>query len=315
MERDRLGAHRAAEEKPLTSTASQAWPSLPYAEWKPTLDTLHMWTQIVGKVRLVQSPPVNHWWQVPLYVTPRGLTTSIMPHGERGFALSFDFIEHQLLVQTAEGTTRTLALAPRSVADFHRELMATLRGLGLPVEINGKPDEVDDPIPFALDETHKSYDAEYANRHWRILVQADRVLKDFRGRFIGKCSPVHFFWGSFDLAVTRFSGRRAPPMPEADAITREGYSHEVISHGFWAGSGNVLEPAFYSYTAPQPEGLPAAGLRPRSAFYNEETSGFILRYEDVRGAADPDAVLMDFLQSTYEAGANLAKWDRAALER
>ena len=296
-------------------TDAETWPSLPLAEWKDTLDTLHMWAQIVGKVRLVQSALVNHWWQVPLYVTPRGLTTAIIPHGARSFEITFDFIDHELLIQTGEGTTRALALAPRSVADFHRELMATLTSLGLPVVINGKPDEADDPIPFAQDGTHTSYDAEHANRHWRILVQADRVLKQFRARFIGKCSPVHFFWGSFDLAVTRFSGRRAPPMPEADAITREGYSHEVISHGFWAGSGNILEPAFYSYTAPQPEGLPAAKIHPASAFYNEDTTGFILRYEDVRKAAEPERVLMDFLQSTYEAGANLAKWDRAALER
>jgi len=293
----------------------QAWPALPLAEWKDTLDTLHMWTQIVGKVRLVQSPLVNHWWNVPLYVTPRGLTTSLIPHGTRNFALSFDFIDHVLLVATVEGTTRTLALAPRSVADFYRELMATLDALGLPVAIHGKPDEVDDPIPFAQDETHHSYDPDPAQRHWRILVQADRVLKEFRGRFIGKCSPVHFFWGSFDLAVTRFSGRRAPPMPEADAITREGYSHEVISHGFWAGSGNIEEPAFYSYTAPQPDGLPEAVIRPAKAFYNPDTTGFVLPYEIVRRASDPDAVLLEFLQSTYEAGATLAKWDRAALER
>jgi len=295
--------------------ASETWPALPLAEWKPTLDTLHMWTQIVGKVRRVQCPLVNHWWQVPLYVTPRGLTTAIMPHGTRSFAITFDFIDHRLRIETGEGTTRALALAPRSVADFHRELMATLASLGLPVTIHGKPDEVDDPIPFAQDETHRSYDAGPAHRHWRILVAADRVLKQFRSRFIGKCSPVHFFWGSFDLAVTRFSGRRAPPMPEADAITREGYSHEVISHGFWAGSGNIQEPAFYSYTAPQPDGLPEAGIQPSAAFYNPETTGFILRYDDMRRAAEPERVLMEFLQSTYEAGANLAQWDRAALER
>ena len=296
-------------------TNGETWPALPLAEWKPTLDTLHMWTQIVGKVRLVQSPLVNHWWNVPLYVTPRGLTTGIIPHGTRSFEIDFDFIDHLLRIETGEGTTRTLSLAPRSVADFHRELMSTLEALGLQVTIHGKPDEVDDPIPFALDETHKSYDAEYAHRHWRLLVQADRVLKEFRSRFIGKCSPVHFFWGSFDLAVTRFSGRRAPPLPEADAITREGYSHEVISHGFWPGSGNVEMPAFYSYTAPQPEGLPDAKIRPASAFYNPATTGFVLPYDTVRQAADPDAVLLEFLQSTYEAGAELARWDRTALER
>jgi len=291
------------------------WPALPLDEWEATRATLHMWTQIVGKIRLVQSPLLNHWWQVPLYVTPRGLTTSIVPHGARSFAISFDFIDHKLLIQTGEGITRVLELAPRSVADFYAELMATLGALGLPVTIHGKPNEVDDPIPFAEDEQHASYDADYAQRHWRVLLQVDRVFKQFRARFIGKCSPVHFFWGSFDLAVTRFSGRRAPEIPGADAITREGYSHEVISHGFWPGSGNVLEPAFYSYTAPEPAGFAAAAIRPATTYYNTETTQFILRYDDVRRAARPEEVLLEFLQSTYEAGASLARWDRAALER
>jgi hypothetical protein len=274
-----------------------------------------MWTQIVGKVRLVQSPMLNHWWQVTLYVTPRGLTTSSIPHGTRSFAISFDFIDHVLLIQTDEGAERVLRLAPRSVADFYRELMAALRSLGMEVAIRARPDEVEDGIPFAEDDTHKSYDAEFANRHWRILVQADRVLGQFRSRFIGKCSPVHFFWGGFDMAVTRFSGRRAPPMPEADAVTREGYSHEVISHGFWAGSGTVAEPAFYSYTAPEPDGLRAAAIRPTSAYFDTDLKVFILRYDDMRKAGEPERELMDFLQSTYEAGAKLARWDRAALER
>jgi hypothetical protein len=295
--------------------SSEAWPSLPLEEWKDTYATLHMWTQIVGKVRLVQSAPINHWWQVPLYVTPRGLTTSIVPHGTGAFEIDFDFLDHRLLVRTDTGATRALALAPRSVADFYRELMDTLRALHLPVEIHARPDEVPNPIPFAEDETHASYDPEWAQRHWRILVQADRVFKRFRAEFLGKCSPVHFFWGSFDLAVTRFSGRRAPDRPEADAITREAYSHEVISHGFWPGSGNVAEAAFYAYAAPEPDGLPGRAIRPEAAFYNPETSGFILRYDDVRRAADPDRTLLDFLQSTYEAGAELAGWDRAALER
>jgi hypothetical protein len=295
--------------------ASEVWPSLPLEEWKDTYATLHMWTQIVGKIRLVQSPLVNHWWNVPLYVTPRGLTTTAIPHGARSFEIDFDFISHRLDIKTDDGQSRSLALRPRSVADFYRELMATLRELGLEVSIRAKPDEVPDPIPFDQDEQHASYDAEYANRWWRIMLQSDRVFKEFRSRFIGKCSPVHFFWGSFDLAVTRFSGRRAPEREGADSITREAYSHEVISHGFWPGSGNVLEPAFYSYTAPEPKGLPEAKIRPAEAFYNAGTSGFILPYEAVRTAADPDRVLMEFLQSTYEAGATLANWDRAALER
>ncbi|HTE05337.1 MAG TPA: DUF5996 family protein [Planctomycetota bacterium] len=294
---------------------SGTWPALPLQAWKDTCATLHLWTQIVGKVRLVQSAPVNHWWHVPLYVTPRGLATSIIPHGTRCFEITFDFIDHVLLIQTGEGRTRVLKLEPRSVADFHRELMATLRELGLGVTIHATPDELEDPVPFAEDVAHASYDAEYAHRHWRVLVQVDRVFKRFRSDFLGKCSPVHFFWGSFDLAVTRFSGRRAPAMPDADAITREGYSHEVISHGFWPGSGGVQEPAFYSYTSPAPEGYAGAKVRPASSFYNPGTTQFILRYDDVRRAPDSDAMLMDFLQSTYAAGADLAKWDRAALER
>ncbi len=291
------------------------WPRLPLADWQDTYDTLHMWTQIVGKVRLVQSPLVNHWWQVALYVTPCGLTTSAIPHGTRSFLLTFDFIAHELVIETCEGTIRTMKLAPRTVADFYQELMTTLESLGLGVTIRAKPDEVENPIPFAEDRTHKSYDPEYANRHWRLLVQADRVFKEFRARCIGKCSPVHFFWGSFDLAVTRFSGRRAPEMPGADAITREGYSHEVISHGFWPGGDNILEPAFYAYAAPEPAGFQQAAVKPAGAFYNAPTNGYILRYEDVRGAAEPDRVLLDFMQSTYGAGADLGRWDRAALER
>jgi hypothetical protein len=294
---------------------AEVWPSLPLEEWKDTYATLHMWTQIVGKIRLVQSPRINHWWQVPLYVSARGLTTRTIPHGTRAFEIEFDFIAHQLVVRTSDGETRTLALAPRPVGNFYRELMATLRALQLEVKIRAIPDELPNPIPFADDYEHASYDPEYANRHWRILSQSDRVLREFRARFIGKVSPVHFFWGSFDLAVTRFSGRRAPEREGTDSINREAYSHEVISHGFWPGSGNIQMPAFYSYTTPEPAGLPQAAIRPASAFYNPPTGGFILPYDDVRQADDPDQVLMEFLQSTYEAGANLAKWDRAALER
>lgn len=295
--------------------AAETWPSLPLTEWKETYATLHMWMQIVGKIRLVQSPLINHWWQVPLYVSARGLTTSAIPYGARSFEIEFDLIDHQLFINTSDGIRRTMALAPRSVADFYEELMATLRSLGLEIEIKARPDEVPDPIPFAEDRVHAAYDAEYANRFWRILVQADRVFKEFRARFIGKCSPVHFFWGSFDLAVTRFSGRPAPEREGADAITREAYSHEVISHGFWPGSGNIQAPAFYAYAAPEPAGLPKEKVRPESAFYNPETGGFILLYDDLRQADSPDEVLMDFLQSTYEAAANLAKWERSSLER
>ncbi|HYP00064.1 MAG TPA: DUF5996 family protein [Pyrinomonadaceae bacterium] len=298
-----------------TGARDEVWPSLPLDEWRDTYATLHMWTQIVGKIRLVQSPRVNHWWQVPLYVSARGLTTTAIPHGTRNFEIEFDFIEHQLVIRTSDGETRTLRLAPRAVADFYRELMATLGALGLEVKIRAIPDEVPNPIPFAEDYEHASYDAEYVNRLWRILTQSDRVLKEFRSRFTGKVSPVHFFWGSFDLAVTRFSGRRAPDRAGADSINREAYSHEVISHGFWPGSGNIQMPAFYSYTTPEPAGLPEAAIRPAGAFYNPPTGGFILPYDDVRQAAAPALVWMEFLQSTYEAGANLAKWDRAALER
>jgi len=295
--------------------APEVWPGLPLEEWKDTYATLHMWTQIVGKIRLAQSPLVNHWWNVPLYVTPRGLDTSAIPYGTRTFELAFDFIEHRLHINTSDGAARSVGLYPRSVADFYRELWAVLRDLDIDVKIHAKPDEVPDPVPFADDHEHASYDDDYAGRFWRILTQADTVFKQFRSRFIGKCSPVHFFWGSFDLAVSRFSGRRAPEREGADAITREGYSHELISHGFWPGSGNVKAPAFYSYTAPAPEGLSKAAIRPASAFYNPETSGFILPYDEMRQADDPEDALLEFMQSTYEAGATLAKWDRPALER
>jgi hypothetical protein len=295
--------------------SAEVWPKLPLDEWKDTYATLHMWTQIVGKVRLTQSPLVNHWWNVPLYVTPRGLTTSAIPYRATTFEIAFDFIDHQVNITTSDGAIKTMKLYPRSVADFYQELFALLRSLDIEVQIRAKPDEVPNPIPFAADHEHASYDAEYANRFWRILLQSDRVFKKFRSRFIGKCSPVHFFWGSFDLAVTRFSGRPARERPGADAITREAYSHEVISHGFWPGSGNVQGAAFYSYAAPEPPGFSTAVVRPSTAFYNPETSGFILMYDDVRQSSNPDQVLLEFMQSTYEAGANFAHWDRAALER
>jgi hypothetical protein len=291
------------------------WPALPSEEWKDTYATLHMWTQVVGKIRLAQTPLINHWWNVSLYVTARGLTTSAMSYKDRTFQIDFDFIDHQLLIRCDDGAGDTITLAPRSVADFYREVMQLLRGLGLEVKIWPVPVEVQDPIPFEQDHKHASYDAEYANRFWRILVQVNKVFTEFRARFIGKCSPVQFFWGSFDLAVTRFSGRRAPERVGADRITREGYSHEVISGGFWPGSGNIQDAAFYAYAAPEPLEYSTSHVQPPSAFYNPPTKGFILMYDDVRKADNPDRMVLDFLQSTYEAGAELGKWDRRSLER
>jgi uncharacterized protein DUF5996 len=291
------------------------WPSLPLESWQDTYATLHMWTQIVGKIRLARTPWMNHSWHVTLYVTARGLTTSPIPDGNRTFQIDFDFVEHRLVVLTSDGGTRTLALRPRSVADLYRELFAALGALGIDVHIHTTPNEVADAIPFDQDETHAAYDAEYANRFWRILVQADRVLKAFRARFIGKASPVHFFWGSFDLAVTRFSGRRAPERPGADSMTRESYSHEVISHGFWPGSGPVQEAAFYAYAAPAPEGLPEAAVEPAAAYYHREMGEFILPYDAVRLSEDPAAELAAFLNTTYDASSRLAGWNRDDLER
>ena len=297
------------------ASRGEIWPRLAVKDWQETYATLHMWTQIVGHIRMKQTPLVNHWWNTALYLTSRGLTTSPIPYGTRTFDIDFDFIDHRLFIRTSDGAVKTLALEPRSVADFYRELMDTLRSLAIEVRIHGKPDEVADPIPFAEDDKHASYDAEYANRFWRVLLQADRVFKQFRSSFIGKCSPVHFFWGSFDLAVTRFSGRSAPEKPGADSITREGYSHEVISHGFWPGGGTVESPIFYSYTAPAPAGLDKEVVRPSSAFYTTELSEFILPYDAVRESDSPDETLLEFCESTYEAGARLANWDRESLER
>ena len=295
-----------------------SWPELKFAEWQDTLATLHMWTQVVGKIRLKQTPLVNHWWNVPLYVSARGLTTSAMPYEDRIFEIEFDFIQHQLLLKCSDGATTTLQLRPQSVADFYAEVMTALRNLSMEINIWTTPVEVPDPVPFTEDHEHKSYDAEYANRFWRALVAMDEVLKDFRARFIGKVSPVHFFWGSFDLAVTRFSGRPAPPREGADVITREAYSHEVISHGWWPGNKD-MEAAFYSYTTPEPAGLAdtvsQGKIRPGQTFYSSEMKEFFLMYDDVRRSVSPEQALMDFCQTTYEAGANLAGWDRAALER
>jgi hypothetical protein len=301
------------------SVGTDTWPSLPPEAWRDTYATLHMWTQVIGKVRLALAPRINHWWQVPLYVTSRGFTTSPIPYGTRTFQIDFDFLGHELRIETSAGDRRALALAPRSVADFYRETMAALRSLGIEVSIWTTPVEVQDPVPFEQDRAHAAYDPEYAQRFWRILVQADRVFKEFRSRFLGKVSPVHFFWGSFDLAVTRFSGRPAPAHPGApnvaDVVTREAYSHEVSSCGFWPGGGGVDTPVFYAYAYPEPEGFRAYPIRPGEAHYSSELGEFLLPYHAVRAAAAPDEVLLAFLQSTYEAAADLGEWDRAALER
>ena len=303
-----------SQTEPSTVNLSSVWPALPLDAWRDTCATLHMWTQIVGKIRMALSPHVNHWWQVPLYLTARGLTTSPMPYRERVFELNFDFVEHALLVLTSDGITRRLDLYPRSVADFYRELMGVLNALGLEVKIWPVPVEIPDPIPFAEDTQHAAYDPEYAQRFWRILLQADRVLKQFRARFNGKSSPVHFFWGSFDLAVTRFSGRPAPPHPSGIPFMIEAESHEQYSVGFWSGSGAVQAPAFYAYAYPEPPGLRAARLRPESARWHGEMELFILLYDDMRAQLQPDQALLEFCQSTYEATADLGQWDRAALE-
>jgi hypothetical protein len=274
-----------------------------------------MYSQIVGKVRLALAPRMNHWWEVPLYVDARGLTTSPIPYRGEIFEIRFDFLEHRLVIETSAGAVRTLPLEPRAVADFHRDVLAALRSLGIPVRIWRMPVEVPDPIPFDEDRKHASYDPEYARCFWRILVEADAIFKEFRARFQGKASPVHFFWGSFDLAVSRFSGRRAPERVGADTITREAYSHEVISGGFWPGGTGVEGPAFYSYAAPEPPGFSAAPVRPAAAFYHRELKEYLLMYDDARRAPDPRAAVLDFLQSTYEAGAELGRWDRAELER
>jgi hypothetical protein len=299
---------------------NEAWPSLPLEAWSDTLATLHLWTQIVGKVRLVQTPWTNHSWHVTLYVTPRGLTTSPIPHANGSFSIDFDFCDDRLVIRTSGGDTGGFRLEPQSVATFYRRLMSELAKLGVDVRIDPWPNEIADPIRFDRDETHHSYDAEYVHRFWRILVETERVLKTFRARFIGKCSPIHFFWGAADLAVTRFSGRTAPEHPGGaphlpDWVTREAYSHEVSSCGFWAGGGPVPYPVFYSYAYPEPPGFAVAPVLPKAASYNTDLREFILPYEAVRLAPNPDDALLTFAQTTYEAAANLGKWDRGALER
>jgi hypothetical protein len=296
-----------------------SWPELRTAAWRETYETLHLWTQIVGKIRLVRTPWLNHSWHVALYVTARGLTTSPIPDGARDFQIDLDFIDHTLRISTTDGATRQLALAGKSVAGFYTAIMAALAELGIHVAIDEMPNELPEPIKFSLDHKHASYEPDAVRRLFQILVNTDRVMKQFRTSFLGKASPVHFFWGSFDLAVTRFSGRRAPRHPGgvphlSDAVACEAYSHEVSSAGFWPGSGAIDYPAFYSYAYPEPAGFRTARVAPAAAFFSEALGEFILPYDAVRTAANPDQALLEFLQGTYEAAANAAKWDRASLD-
>ena len=293
----------------------EAWPALPLESWEPTRATLHMWTQIVGKVRLALTPLVNHWWNVPLYVSARGLTTSSMPYGDLVIEIEFDFISHQLILRKSDGNSASIALAPKSVADFYGEFIAMLRSQGIDAKIWKMPVEIPDPIPFDEDRTHASYDRVAVEKFWRILASSSVVFHDFRALFIGKNSPVHFFWGSFDLAVGRFSGRRAPAKPGADRITLEAYSHEVSAVGFWFGSGNVKEPTYYSYSSPEPAGFSDYRVGPAAASYRKDMGEFLLPYEAVRTSPDPTAALFEFCQTTYEAAAINAKWPREDLER
>ena len=298
--------------------SDSVWPSLEYSAWRDTCATLHMWTQIVGKVRLAKTPWINHSWHVTLYPTARGLTTSPIPDGDRIFEIRFDFIDHELRLLTNEGGIRRIPLKSQSVAAFYRAVMEALHELGVTVTINTTPNEIADPIPFERDDKHATYDPEYANRFWRVLLQSHRVFTEFRSGFCGKCSPVHFFWGSFDLAVTRFSGRRAPPHPGGvphlpDAITREAYSQEVSSLGFWPGNDQMPTALFYSYAYPEPKGFAEARVRPATASYNPQLREFVLGYDDVRRASLPDQPILEFAQSTYDAASTLAKWDREAL--
>jgi Family of unknown function (DUF5996) len=304
---------------PNQDSRYEPWPALSLQDWLATRDTLHMWLQIVGKIRLAQSAPINHSWHTTLYVTSHGLTTSPIPHGERTFQINLDFVAHRLVIMSSDGQTSGFSLQPMSVAAFYQHAMDELQRLQLPVHIVASPNEVADGVPFKKDDQHRSYDSDAVNRFWRMLVQADRVMKIFRSRFIGKCSPVHLFWGAMDLAVTRFSGRRAPEHPGGipnlpDRVTREAYSHEVSSCGFWAGTPPVDYPAFYSYAYPEPKGFANAAVRPDGAFYSQDFREFVLPYDVVREADSPDAVLLEFLQSTYDAAATLGQWDRAALE-
>lgn len=300
----------------MASAINSDWPELPYSAWQDTCTTLHLWTQIVGKIRLTKTPWLNHGWHVPLYVTARGLGTSPIPHGTRIFEMEFDFIDHVLTIDVSDGQRKRLSLRPQSVATFHRLTLQALAELGVPARISDFPSEIPNAIPFSKDDTHTNYDGEYAQRFWRVLVQVDRVFKQFRTSFLGKTSPVHFFWGSFDLAVTRFSGRKAPlyggAVPGlAPAVMQEAYSHEVSSAGFWPGGSGVDQPCFYSYAYPEPPGFRAMKVRPSQAAFSEQLSLYLLPYDAVRTASDPDAALLDFMQSTYEAAALTAEWDRS----
>jgi Family of unknown function (DUF5996) len=296
------------------------WPPLPYADWADTRATLHLWMQVVGKIRLKRTPWLNHSWHVTLYVSARGLSTGLIPADGRSFQIDFDFLDHVLLIRTSDGQSRQIGLKPMSVADFYAAVLAALKELGLDVKINPMPCEIPDAVPFDHDTAHKSYDAEAVQRFFRVLTRVNHVLWRFRSGFLGKVSPVHFFWGSFDLAVTRFSGRRAPRHPGGiphlpNSVAQEAYSHEVSSAGFWPGSRGAVEyAAFYSYAYPAPSGFDAARVKPAGAFFEKTLGEFILPYDAVRSARDPDALLMQFLQSTYDAAANLAKWDRKNLE-
>jgi hypothetical protein len=299
---------------PSTDERNDAWPALPYDAWRDTYATLHMWTQIVGKVALARAAPLNHCWAVAFLFTPRGLRTHLLAHEARSFTIAFDFLDHQLMIETSDDVSRALPLGPRSVADFYQELMTVLDTMGLPVRVWPMPVEIAAPVRFDEDRDHRSYDREYVKRWWRILVQVHELFTQCRCAFIGKCSPVHFFWGSFDVAVTRFSGRLAPAR-EGPAFVRDAYSHEVISHGFWPGSGPVLEPAFYAYAVPEPPGLKTAAVHPDGAYYHHQLNEFILPYEVVRTSASPEAAIRAFVESTYNHAASLGRWDRAALER
>ena len=294
---------------------SSPWPALPWQEWEDTATTLHMWTQIVGKTRLALTPLQAHWWNVPLYVTARGLSTAAMPIPEGVLEIEFDFSEHELSFRLSSGVRFAMPLRARSVADFYHEYLDRLSQLGVSVHINPVPAEVRNPIPFPEDTVHTSYDREYVQRFWRILMHATVLFQRFSSNFIGKISPVHFFWGSFDLAVTRFSGRRAPERPGVDRVTREAYSHEVISAGFWPGNGGFGEAAFYCYAVPVPDGLAAKKAKPDAAYWDLALGEFILKYDDLRRESPPDDALLDYLSSTYELAAEAASWDRAALER
>jgi Family of unknown function (DUF5996) len=303
----------------MVEPTTTVWPELPYGAWRETRETLHLWTQVVGKVRLAQTPWLNHSWHVTLYVTSRGLTTSPIPHGGRTFEIEFDFVTHALVINVSDGAGRRIPLQPCSVADFYAAVMSALAELGIPVRINDYPCEIGGPLRFSEDRTHQAYDREYAERFWRALVQVDRVFKRFRTAFLGKVSPVHFFWGSFDLAVTRFSGRRAPAFPGKApgvnaAVMQEAYSHEVSSAGFWPGGNGIDYAAFYSYTYPTPPQFKSFPVQPDSSTYHDTLGEFLLPYGKVRTAADPDATLLAFLQSTYEAAAETGRWDRSALE-